>query len=103
VIEKFLGSKFFCSPTSLENKRVLEIGTGKGDWAIAIGDKYPSCLVDGVDTSLIQPDLVPPNVKFEIFDVEQRWTWSNKQNFIFGRQLNGWIVKWQELVDKCYE
>ncbi|KAI8166648.1 Secondary metabolism regulator LAE1 [Colletotrichum sp. SAR 10_70] len=56
--------------------RVLDIGTGSGIWAIDFGDEHPEAEVLGNDLSVVQPSLVPPNVRFEIDDVEDEWTHS---------------------------
>ncbi len=56
-------------------RAILDLGTGTGEWAIEMGDRFPEAQVTGVDLSPIQPTLVPPNVRFEIDDVEDVWTW----------------------------
>lgn len=38
-------------------KRVLDVGTGTGIWAIDYADEHPEATVIGVDLSPIQPDL----------------------------------------------
>jgi methylase of polypeptide subunit release factors len=38
-------------------KRVLDVGTGTGIWAIDYADEHPDTQVVGVDLSPIQPDL----------------------------------------------
>lgn len=38
-----------------------------------IPSQYPSAEILGNDISPIQPSLVPPNVKFEVDDIEQEW------------------------------
>lgn len=38
-------------------KRVLDVGTGTGIWAIDYADEHPEAKVVGVDLSPIQPDL----------------------------------------------
>lgn len=40
-----------------------------------MGETYPNAEIYGVDISPIQPSWVPPNVKFEIDDVDDDWTW----------------------------
>jgi cyclopropane fatty-acyl-phospholipid synthase-like methyltransferase len=56
-------------------QQILDLGTGTGIWAIEIADLYPEAKVIGVDLSPIQPEWVPTNVKFEIDDIEDNWTW----------------------------
>jgi SAM-dependent methyltransferase len=56
-------------------RRILDLGTGSGAWAVEMADRFPEAEVTGVDLSPIQPTLVPPNVQFEIDDVEDVWTW----------------------------
>ncbi|KAK2674582.1 hypothetical protein RAB80_009566 [Fusarium oxysporum f. sp. vasinfectum] len=50
-------------------RRILDIGTGTGCWAIDFADDYPETTVIGIDLSPIQPSFVPPNVQFQIDDV----------------------------------
>jgi len=102
-IREVLDSDLYCAPVSLSGGKVLDIGTGTGNWAINIGDADPTCVVIGVDISMIQPIWVPPNVAFEIFDVEAQWEWSEDRRFIFGRQLAGSIIDWSQLIRQCHE
>ena len=104
-IREVLDSDLYCAPVSLSGGKVLDIGTGTGNWAINIGDADPTCVVIGVDISMIQPTWVPPNVSFEIFDVEAQWEWSEdlRFRFIFGRQLAGSIIDWSQLIRQCHE
>ncbi|KAF6816384.1 methyltransferase domain-containing protein [Colletotrichum sojae] len=57
--------------------RVLDISTGTGSWAIDFGDEHPEAEVLGVDFSAIQAESTPPNVKFEIADVEEPYLTPN--------------------------
>lgn len=51
--------------------RVLDVGTGTGIWAMDFADNHPQSNVVGVDLSPIQPIWVPPNVRFELDDLEE--------------------------------
>lgn len=53
-------NKLGLSPPNLSDskvKRVLDVGTGTGIWAIDFGDEHPDATVIGVDLSPIQPSL----------------------------------------------
>ncbi|KAH9484351.1 Secondary metabolism regulator LAE1 [Psilocybe cubensis] len=54
-----------------EQRRVLDLGTGSGTWAIDIADEFPRAEVIAVDLAPIQPRVVPPNCTFEICDIDQ--------------------------------
>ena len=36
-------------------KRILDLGTGTGIWAIEMADQYPESMVIGIDLSPVQP------------------------------------------------
>ncbi|KAF8746146.1 hypothetical protein AX14_000191 [Amanita brunnescens Koide BX004] len=54
-----------------ERRRVLDLGTGAGHWAIDMADEFPSADVIGIDLAPIQPRSVPPNCTFELCDLNQ--------------------------------
>ncbi|KAF4925411.1 Secondary metabolism regulator LAE1 [Colletotrichum viniferum] len=83
--------------------RVLDLGTGTGIWAMDYGDEHPGSEVIGVDLSPTQPKFVPPNVKFEIDDIEDSWTYSRPFDYIHSRMMNSSISKWEEYLRQCYE
>ncbi|KAK1983159.1 methyltransferase domain-containing protein [Colletotrichum cereale] len=84
-------------------RRVLDIGTGTGIWAMDYADNHPEATVIGVDLSPIQPDFVPPNCSFEVDDIEQEWTWSEPFDFIFFRSMIGSFASWPDMIAKAYE
>jgi tRNA G46 methylase TrmB len=68
-----LDGKLFLCPLVDDPKEILDLGTGTGIWCIEMADTYPDCQVIGTDLSPIQPQWVPPNLKFEIDDFEREW------------------------------
>lgn len=44
----------------------------------------------------------PPNVKFEVDDIEAPWTYSKPFDLIFARYLDGAISDWPALVSNMY-
>lgn len=78
----------YCAP--VQNPRhVLDIGTGKGAWAIDIADMVPNAVVRGVDLFSPPNSWIPPNCLFEGDDVWQRWNWREKFDLIHLRHGSG--------------
>ncbi|TEA12223.1 Secondary metabolism regulator LAE1 [Colletotrichum sidae] len=74
---KILGSRLFLAP----------IAKGK---------------VTGVDLSAIQPPWVPPNVKFEMDDVESPWVGDKLYDYVMCRFMTSSIKDWPKLVDNIH-
>ncbi|KAM5364364.1 hypothetical protein ACJZ2D_011561 [Fusarium nematophilum] len=98
-----LEGKLFLAPLDKSVHSVLDIGTGTGIWAIDFADEYPNAEVIGTDLSPIQPTWVPPNVKFEIEDCTEEWTFSpDSFDYIHMRYLYGSIGDWSRLFKEAY-
>jgi SAM-dependent methyltransferase len=99
-----LGGKLYDAPITSELKRVLDIGTGTGIWAIDLADENPGTEVLGTDLSPIQPSWVPPNAKFYIDDAESDWVYSPDEAFdmIHCRTMSGSITDWENLIRQSY-
>ncbi|KAK1451957.1 hypothetical protein CMEL01_06531 [Colletotrichum melonis] len=91
-----------CKPDSKVG-RVLDVGTGTGVWAVDFGDLHPESEILGIDLSAPQQEFVPPNVRFEIDDIEEEWTYSEPFNYIHSRFMNASVANWKEYLKKCYE
>ncbi|KAG5802858.1 hypothetical protein H9Q74_012761 [Fusarium xylarioides] len=98
-----LDGKLHLAPLKDDIKTVLDVGTGTGIWAIDFADEHPQAEVIGTDISPIQPSWVPPNVKFEIEDCTQPWTFSpDSFDFIYMRYLYGSISDWSALFQEAF-
>ncbi|KAJ3544246.1 hypothetical protein NM208_g3155 [Fusarium decemcellulare] len=97
------GGKRYFAPNAETAKRVLDVGTGTGIWAVEFADEHPHAEVIGVDIAAIQPTFVPPNCTFEIDDAEKEWTWSQKFDYIFVRLMVGSLADWDKFTRKCFE
>ncbi|KAH6712790.1 putative methyltransferase [Leptodontidium sp. MPI-SDFR-AT-0119] len=93
--------KLFYAP--IDNpSRVLDAGTGTGIWAMDFADQFPGSYVLGTDLSPIQPGWVPPNLEFEVDDMED--TWRHKPfSFIHLRCLAGSLKDWPRLLSQAYD
>ncbi|KZL85556.1 methyltransferase domain-containing protein, partial [Colletotrichum incanum] len=103
LIVKTIGRKLFLAPIPQESThRILDIGTGTGIWAIEAAELFPNAEILGNDLSAIQPSWVPPNVEFEVDDVESSWVNEQKYDFIFCRYMAGSVVDWPKLISNIY-
>ncbi|KAK0367613.1 methyltransferase, partial [Colletotrichum limetticola] len=90
LTELFSGRLHF-APIAVEGspKRILDVGTGTGAWAMDMGDVYPEAKIVGIDLSPIQSNAVPPNVHFYIEDAAQSWQWEEPFDYVHTRVLLG--------------
>lgn len=93
------------SPIKENPKHILDIGTGKGSWAIDMADSYPSATVRGVDIFPPPVTWMPPNCIFEVDDVLREWTWREPFDLIHLRILLGAFddAGWDTLYRRCYD
>ncbi|KAK3954202.1 S-adenosyl-L-methionine-dependent methyltransferase [Pseudoneurospora amorphoporcata] len=103
AIELMLDHKLHMAPIKSNIQRAIDIGTGLGFWAIDFADKYPTCEVTGTDITPVQPDWVPPNVRFEIDDATKEWAYkSDHFDFVHIRFMDGAIENWNALYEQAY-
>ncbi|KAK2747804.1 hypothetical protein FQN57_001834 [Myotisia sp. PD_48] len=98
-----LKGKLLSAPIAQDIQRVLDLGTGTGIWAIDFADEYPSAEVIGTDLSPTQPSFVPPNLRFEVDDASEDWTFPRDHfDLIHIRALYGAISDWPLLYSRIY-
>ncbi|KAL8409210.1 hypothetical protein RB594_007597 [Gaeumannomyces avenae] len=83
--------------------RVLDAGCGPGFWAIDFAEKHPHAKVIGIDLSPIQPPFMPPNVIFEIDDLEEPWTFSFKFDYVHASMMTGAFRDWPRFMGQAYD
>lgn len=84
-------------------RRVLDIATGTGLWAMEFAEKFPNAQVTGTDLSPIQPTFVPVNCSFEIADAEDEWNFSEQFDYIHGRALMSCFADPRSIIQKAYD
>ncbi|KAF5962632.1 methyltransferase [Fusarium bulbicola] len=128
VLTLVLAGALYLAPLSKDIKSALDIGTGTGklesdkivlaslallvtnstaivhSWFTDFADSFPDTQVIGTDVSPIQPGWIPPNLRFDIEDCTQEWTFApNSQDYIHFRWLVGSIVDWDQLFKEAYK
>lgn len=97
-----MDGKLFLAPIGPSPQRVLDVGTGTGIWAIDFADQHPTAAVVGTDLSPMQPQAVPPNLRFEIDDCTQPWTFTpGSFDFIHVRSMYGSVADWPAFYGEC--
>ncbi|KAL2270371.1 hypothetical protein VTJ83DRAFT_2555 [Remersonia thermophila] len=90
----------------LDNPRyILDIGTGIGEWAIGMAERYPRAEVFGTDIAPIQPQQqVPFNVEFHIDDAEDEWIRpADTFDLVHMRNLEGAFSDWSFIYGQAFE
>ena len=83
--------------------RILDVGTGPGDWAIAAGEKIPNAEIIATDICPYQPMDAPPNVFFQIDDAREEWTYTSSFDFIHIRGLAGAFLDWRRVYHQAFQ
>lgn len=100
-----LDGKLSKAPIKPNITRVLDVGTGPGDWAFAMGEKYPDAEIIATDISVFDDDqecVPPPNVSFEIDDAEGEWVYQEPFDLIHFRALSGAFSDWPAVYQQAY-
>jgi SAM-dependent methyltransferase len=91
------------APIGPNPQRILDIGTGTGIWAMQVAELYPSAEVIGTDISPVQPKWVPPNLTFEVDDLDEEWLYRpNSHDLIHLRFMFISVKDWPSMLAQAY-
>ncbi|KAI0968167.1 S-adenosyl-L-methionine-dependent methyltransferase [Xylaria arbuscula] len=99
LVMDILDQQLFLAPMAEPPKKVMDLATGIGLWAIEMGDRYPDANILGIDLSPIQPTSVPPNVTFQVDDVEDTWVHDDDYDFIHMREACGYMRSTPDVIE----
>ncbi|GAB1319386.1 Helix-turn-helix, Psq [Madurella fahalii] len=94
--------KLYYAPIGDDPQKIIDIGTGTGIWAIEMGDLFPSAQILGLDLSPIQPQWMPPNVRFIVDDIEDEWASGSGWDFAHFRSMALVLRDLQKVVDQTF-
>ncbi|KAJ5100604.1 hypothetical protein N7456_006656 [Penicillium angulare] len=104
IMEAGRDNPLFRAPLE-DPKHVLDLGTGKGNWAIDVADMFPDATVRGVDLFPPPGTWMPPNCVLEVDDAIQPWTWKDPFDLIHMRVMTAsWTdEEWDKIYKQCYD
>ncbi|KAK7936093.1 hypothetical protein PG985_001588 [Apiospora marii] len=98
-----LGGKLVMAPIVETPKKVMDVATGTGIWALEFARANPGSYVVGTDLSKIQPQPEVPNCHFEKDDCEEDWLWDPTFDYIHIRQIVTGIRDPKRLFQQVYD
>ncbi|KAJ6171682.1 hypothetical protein N7470_000749 [Penicillium chermesinum] len=100
-----LEGRLTTAPIPTSSPRILDIGTGPGDWAIEMSTKYPEATIIASDIGVFDAGLGHmslPNIDFQISDAETPWTYHEPFDLIHLRGLSGAFANWPRIYQQAY-
>ncbi|KAL2823996.1 S-adenosyl-L-methionine-dependent methyltransferase [Aspergillus cavernicola] len=93
-------------PLVKKTPRILDIGTGPGDWAIEMSAAYPGATIIATDIGVFDNGLGStielPNVSFQLDDARDEWTYHEPFDLIHIRSLAGAFSDWSSLYKQAF-
>lgn len=85
--------------------RILDIGTGPGDWAIEMSAAHPTATIIASDLTVFDSGLghlALPNVDFQLADARTEWTYHEPFDLIHLRGLSGAFQDWDAIYAQAF-
>lgn len=93
-----LGNRLNLAHIPATASRILDIGTGTGEWAIAVAERLSDAEVVATDiTTVFWPSTGPPNLMFELDDAQEEWAYNEGFDFVHVRGMSGAFGDWGQL------
>lgn len=89
-----------------QTPRILDIGTGPGDWAIEMSAAHPTSTIIASDLTVFDSGvghLDLPNVDFQLADARTEWTYHEPFDLIHLRGMSGAFQDWAAIYTQAFE
>jgi SAM-dependent methyltransferase len=100
-----LDNKYYLSPIPESSLGcVADVGTGLGQWAEGVAERYPDTQVIGIDTAPHERSI-HPNCSYLLSDATEEWILDDpymKFDLVYIRSLFG-VKDWPELYKQCFK
>lgn len=93
-------------PLTKDAPRILDVGTGPGDWAVEMSSMYPGAKILATDLGVFDTGLAHvnlPNVSFQLDDAREEWTYHEPFDLIHLRGLSGSFDDWSAIYKQAFE
>ncbi|KAL4890430.1 S-adenosyl-L-methionine-dependent methyltransferase [Aspergillus ambiguus] len=101
-----LDGKLTAVPLAKPDARILDIGTGAGDWPIEMSGSYPNATIIASDIGVFEGGLGHidlPNVSFQLDDARGEWTYQQPFDLIHLRGLSGAFEDWSSVYQQAFK
>jgi SAM-dependent methyltransferase len=93
-------------PISSGAPRILDIGTGPGDWVIEMSALHPEATFIASDIGVFDAGIGHidlPNVFFQLDDARDEWTYDQPFDLVHLRGLSGAFQDWRHIYEQAFK
>ncbi|KAF3022437.1 hypothetical protein E8E14_007917 [Neopestalotiopsis sp. 37M] len=107
LVNECYKSAFGDVPTTVDLEdptSILDIGTGTGEWAMDMADRFPDCEVTGTDIADIFPKYAGQNIFWEIDNAELEWLRPpDSFDLVHLRNMDGAFKDWPFVYEQVFK
>jgi trans-aconitate methyltransferase len=100
-----LDGRLTTAPLTTESPRILDVGTGPGDWAIEMNAESPKATIIASDIGVFDSGIAHislPNVSFQLADAQSEWTYHEPFDLVHIRGLSGAFQDWSSVYRNAF-
>jgi len=102
ILSVVLGQRAYLAPLT-NPRKILDIGTGTGVWALEMAQKFPRASVTGIDLSPTQHKNTLPNVIWLVDDANNEDWGSKPYDYIHTRMMMGCFDDFRDIIKRSYD